>query len=603
MNGILTYAFQTVVCSGLFVVFYRAVLQGRTSFRTARIYLLVQSVVAAVIPALDIPLWRVAPIEIPFVTSVVDVAALSVSEPVAAIPVDRAAIVLWALWGVGLALLGVVMVRQIVRIAAIRRRSEIHPADGFRVAVSGEVGPPFSFLDTVFIGLETPPGEIRQIVMHEASHIRHRHSAEKLAMEVAKNLQWFNPFAWWASRLLAEVHEFEADRDVLDGGSSVEEYLPLILRQTFGYIPELSVGLGDSLTKKRFLMMKNMIKPARNSWLRVAGALPLAAGAMLLFSFKSRPPEIIFTEIPEPVAVAPVPDEPERPVFEATVVRDNDDQALDVVGRWGVTDIVEVVRNDSIQVVRAPQEVDADTPILIAEVMPKFEGGDQLTFRSWVTERVMYPREASEKNITGTVTAKFVIERDGSLSNIEVLSSPDKSLSDETVRVLGLSPKWTPGSHRGRPVRVYYVIPIQFSLEGNAPPAPPAPPVPPAPPAPPVPPAPPTIDEIVVVGYGTLSRQYAEEASRRVEEITRSAEEVTRSAEEASRRADSIKLPRLTIRSADSQPLIVLDGEEITDLSLIDPSKIHSVSVLKDESATAVYGERGKNGVIIITLK
>ncbi len=47
----------------------------------------------------------------------------------------------------------------------------------------------------------------------------------------------------------------------------------------------------------------------------------------------------------------------------------------------------------------------------------------------------------------------------------------------------------------------------------------------------------------------------------------------------------------------------MLDGEEITDLSLIDPSKIHSVSVLKDESATAVYGERGKNGVIIITLK
>ncbi len=315
MNAILIYALQSVACSALFVLFYRAVLQGRTSFLAARRYLLASQFAAVVIPALDIPLWRVAPVEIPLVPAVFDTpSALPLSSPVPpAAPIDRASVVLWVLWAIGLAVFGVVMARQIVRIAAIRRRAEIHPADGFRVAVSGEVGPPFSFLGTVFIGRETPAGEMVHIVTHEASHIRHRHSAEKLAMEVSKGLQWFNPFAWWASRLLAEVHEFEADRDVLDGGSTVEEYLPLILRQTFGYIPELSVGLGDSLTKKRFLMMKSTIRPTGNSWLRVAGALPLAAGAMLLFSFTSRPPEIIFTEVPAPAA-APAEVAAEAPV-------------------------------------------------------------------------------------------------------------------------------------------------------------------------------------------------------------------------------------------------------------------------------------------------
>ncbi|MDR2882767.1 MAG: TonB-dependent receptor plug domain-containing protein [Alistipes sp.] len=303
MSAILTYAMQTVACGALFVMFYRVVLQGRTSFRTARRYLLASPVVAAVIPALDIPLWRVAPLEIPLVPTTFDAEALPVSDTVAADPVDLVAVVLWALWGVGLAVLAFAMVRQMVNIASIRRRAEIHPADGFSVAVSGEVGSPFSFLGTVFIGRDVPAGEVSQIVTHEASHIRHRHCAEKLAMEVAKNLQWFNPFAWWAARLLGEVHEFEADRDVLDGGSTVEEYLPIILRQTFGYIPELSVGLGDSLTKKRFLMMKNKMKPARNSWLRVAGVLPLATGAMLLFSFTSHQPEIIYTETEVPATV------------------------------------------------------------------------------------------------------------------------------------------------------------------------------------------------------------------------------------------------------------------------------------------------------------
>jgi protein TonB len=71
---------------------------------------------------------------------------------------------------------------------------------------------------------------------------------------------------------------------------------------------------------------------------------------------------------------------------------------------------------------------------------------------------------AQENNVQGKVILKFVIERDGSLTNIEEVASPDKSLTEEAIRVLKQSPKWAPGKQRNKAVRVYYILPIDFVL-------------------------------------------------------------------------------------------------------------------------------------------
>ncbi len=534
MKEILTYALGVVVCSGLFTAFYRTVLHRHTSFRVARIYLVASLVVAAVIPALDIPVWRVAPMEATLVTTMpldfIDFAG----TPVAAPPVDWGRVALWALWTVGIGVLAVVMTCQIVRIARIKRRAEVFRATGCEIALSGEVSSPFSFMRTVFVERGTNDEEMRQIVLHEASHIRHRHSQEKIAMEAIKNLQWFNPFAWWAASLLGEVHEFEADRDVLDGGFTVEEYLPLIFRQIFGYNPELSVGLGDSLTKKRFLMMKNKMKLTRYSALRVAGVLPLAAGMMMLFSFTERAPEIIYTESPEAVE-APVvtPEPPESSMLEAAVVHQDGDNSVDIVESY-------TAPSASAQ---SPQKPDGDTPVPTAEVMPKFEGGNLNDFRYWVQSRLIYPKEAVEKNIVGKVTLRFVIERDGSLTNIEEIASPSKLLTDEVVRVISQSPKWSSGMQKGKPVRVFYIMPVDFSLQGNT-------------------------------------------------------------DESAKNEATTLTVKGTGTAGDGQQPLYFLDGKEITGEQLpLDPNTIKSIDVLKDASAVEKYGERAKVGAVLITSK
>ena len=100
-----------------------------------------------------------------------------------------------------------------------------------------------------------------------------------------------------------------------------------------------------------------------------------------------------------------------------------------------------------------------------AEVMPTFQGGDLSKFRNWVQSNVKYPQIAIENGIQGNVVIKFVVEKDGKLSNIQVLQSPDKTLADAAVQVLQRSPKWKPGKQRNKPVRVTYTLPVSFKIQ------------------------------------------------------------------------------------------------------------------------------------------
>ncbi|MBR6760241.1 MAG: energy transducer TonB [Alistipes sp.] len=115
-------------------------------------------------------------------------------------------------------------------------------------------------------------------------------------------------------------------------------------------------------------------------------------------------------------------------------------------------------------VVVEEEEIEEDTPIIKAEKMPTFQGGDLMKFREWVQKRLRYPQIAQENGISGRVTLSFVIEKDGSLTNIEVMQSPDRSLSEEAIRVLKTSPKWEPGKQRNQPVRVKYTLPVAFQI-------------------------------------------------------------------------------------------------------------------------------------------
>ena len=100
----------------------------------------------------------------------------------------------------------------------------------------------------------------------------------------------------------------------------------------------------------------------------------------------------------------------------------------------------------------------------IVEQMPEYPGGLPALL-DYLNQNVKYPEDAEKQKIEGRVLAIFVVETDGSISNVEVVKPVFPSLDAEAVRVLAAMPKWTPGKQSGKLVRVKYTVPINFQLK------------------------------------------------------------------------------------------------------------------------------------------
>ena len=102
-----------------------------------------------------------------------------------------------------------------------------------------------------------------------------------------------------------------------------------------------------------------------------------------------------------------------------------------------------------------------------AEVMPKFSSGVQ-QFSKFLTPNIKYPAADRENNVSGKVKLSFIVENDGSISNVETIKSPSKTLAEECIRLIKSSPPWIPGSEKGRLIRIQLNIIIEFKLEKNS---------------------------------------------------------------------------------------------------------------------------------------
>ena len=119
----------------------------------------------------------------------------------------------------------------------------------------------------------------------------------------------------------------------------------------------------------------------------------------------------------------------------------------------------------SAPVTSAPIEEEEDQVIFqVVEKMPSFPGGDAALFK-FLGENVKYPVIAQENGVQGRVICQFVVNRDGSIVDVEVVRSVDASLDKEAIRVIKSMPKWSPGQQRGKPVRVKYTLPVNFKLQ------------------------------------------------------------------------------------------------------------------------------------------
>ena len=139
-------------------------------------------------------------------------------------------------------------------------------------------------------------------------------------------------------------------------------------------------------------------------------------------------------------------------------VDDNMFQNLEDDSSSGV-EIMDYVENVQEEVVE-----EEAIPFQLVEEKPSFMGGDANQFSVWVNKRLVYPEIAKENGVQGRVTLQFTVEKDGSVTKVKVLRGVDPSLDKEAVRVVSMSPKWTPGKQRDRAVPVTYTFPVYFQL-------------------------------------------------------------------------------------------------------------------------------------------
>lgn len=129
----------------------------------------------------------------------------------------------------------------------------------------------------------------------------------------------------------------------------------------------------------------------------------------------------------------------------------------------GNTDDADAQVLKAVEEVAQPEPKPAEDKIFdVVEQQPTFKEGD---VRAWLARNMQYPPVAAENGIQGRVVVGFVVERDGSISHVQVLRGVDPSLDKEAVRVVKSMPKWNPGMQNGSPVRVKYNVPVQFKLQ------------------------------------------------------------------------------------------------------------------------------------------
>ena len=120
-----------------------------------------------------------------------------------------------------------------------------------------------------------------------------------------------------------------------------------------------------------------------------------------------------------------------------------------------------VVRGAIEHVLGIPEDTTIyDTPEEVASYP-----GDMSAFWKFLLGNVHYPESAKAERVEGRVRLRFVVEKDGRLTNFTVLESPDQRLSDEIIRVFKMMPQWQPAKNNGRPVRSYYSMPFLFKLK------------------------------------------------------------------------------------------------------------------------------------------
>ena len=308
---------------------------------------------------------------------------------------------------------------QLITIFRMRFKSKKTTVSGVKVYNLTTDITPFSFFGMIFINTEMhTEEELNQIIIHEHTHVKERHSLDIMLIEVLLLFSWCNPFVWFFKREMAMNLEYLADKGVLRKGVDSREYQYHLLRLTYH---ETAVQIVNNFNVSQLKQRIMMMNKTRSSTLKLAKYLLMLPMFFVLIAANSA-----YAGVNDQTYQAPPPPPPPPPVKIA----------------------------------------ETDEVFVVVEEMPEYPGGVDAMMR-FLGETIRYPFEAMTNGIQGRVICNFVIEKDGSVSDVQIVRGIDPHLDDEAIRVIEAMPKWKPGMQKEEIVRTRFTLPIVFRLTGD----------------------------------------------------------------------------------------------------------------------------------------
>ena len=489
------YLLKENVAFVLFYAFYRLFFYKDTFFKLRRAILLAFFGLALFYPLLNIQDW------VRQQEPIADVIYMySAMLPEATAKADAAASVDWygwllgslgfIYWGIVAFLCGrfLVQLSSILWLAHTSERVVIHetPVYALRKAAG-----PFSFFRMVFLHPESHSDkETDEILTHECTHVSQWHSIDVILSEMMCMACWFNPFVWLLKREVRHNLEYLADNTVIQSGYDSKSYqyhlLGLAHHQS---VTTLYNSFNVLHLKNRIMMMNKKRSPGivRTKYLIF---IPLVGILMLLSNIEAVARLTVRLANEATVSNAMVTatgilvDETGQPLIGASVVvKGGKERTItDKKGAFSLEVPANAILRCSYQGRESQEVLAADMTnnthlslssksremneqvFTVVEKMPSFPGGDAELLK-YIATNIKYPKESQDNGEQGRVICSFIVGRDGSVNNPEVLRGVTPLLNEEAVRVINTMPRWNPGMQRGKAVAVKYTVPITFRLK------------------------------------------------------------------------------------------------------------------------------------------
>ena len=567
MGFFFVYILKSGVCLSLFYLFYRLLLSKETFYRFNRIALLGILVFSLLLPLIEVTKAPQNEINQAVLTieQLLVMAENHQQTQVTAVvegddlvdtwrsPVHWIEIVL-LFYIAGIFFLVCRNVYSLFRLVRLMNTAQRRQIDKHTVLlVHDRKVAPFSWMKFVVISRTDLEENGREILIHECAHIRKHHSWDLLIADICIFFQWFNPGAWLLKQELQNIHEYEADEAVINGGINARDYQLLLIKKAVGTrLYSMANSFNHSKLKKRITMM---LKEKSNPWARLKYlyVLPLAAIAVTAFA---RP------EISEKAD-------------EISAVKVNDLAAIVEAKVEEITkDVSNITSGDSLKKL-----------VVTGDSILKEKGTISIY---------------GEKGKNGGVATKLLPDEDNhfKITKTQAKIKPGMNTSVDKSKLMG--------THIGgistvdlRDKDVLVIIDGKESSRTVVDALDPS-----------------SIESISILDGKEATDIYGDKAKNgaMVIQLHSTAEQILQN----KYKIDAISKTRLDALNRGSKnwgvafhsvsgkkPLVYIDGKEAVGeeaLSSVSPERIKSISVMKDKAAVEVYGERGKDGVVLVDL-